>query len=231
MEVARPERFELPTFWFVGGICDTRQHTPYNKNQRTQRKSRSAFVWFRLVLYPVHGQLHGQFFGDRLSSRPQYANRDGGPDERPTKGLWVFRGHQRRIIRARISRHVYCELGKYFSGLDHAGVAACRRGYPGLLGRQANKAASRRQFQGRPGHHQLRGRTLWSNTCLVGNPKTLAGPGPCHLARRNQALHGDNPVALKCGIAQFWCSRAVLPSDCLPDVRRQSLVYVGLVGE
>ncbi len=41
------------------------------------------------------------------------------------------------------------------------------------------------------------------------------------LARRNQALHGDNRVALKCSIAQFWHSPAVFPSDCLPDVPLQ----------
>ena len=40
-------------------------------------------------------------------------------------------------------------------------------------------------------------------------------------SRGNQALHGDNRVALKCSIAQFWCSRAASPSDCLPDVPQQ----------
>ena len=45
---------------FVGGFCATRQHTPYNKNQRNQREERKVLGWHRLVLYPVHGQLHGQ---------------------------------------------------------------------------------------------------------------------------------------------------------------------------
>ena len=57
----RPERFELPTFWFVGGIFALQETTPAYKSQRNQQKQSRAFGWFRLALYPVHGQLHGQF--------------------------------------------------------------------------------------------------------------------------------------------------------------------------
>jgi len=32
-KVVRPGGLELPTFWFVGGFRDTRQHTQYNKSQ------------------------------------------------------------------------------------------------------------------------------------------------------------------------------------------------------
>jgi len=61
--VARPEGFEPPAFWFVGGICDTEETTPTYKSQRNQQKQSRAFGWFRLGLYPVHGHLHGHFGG------------------------------------------------------------------------------------------------------------------------------------------------------------------------
>ncbi len=51
------------------------------------------------------------------------------------------------------------------------------------------------------------------------------------LARRNQALHRDNRVALKCSIAQFWHSPAVFPSDCLPDVPLQVFDSENVAGE
>ena len=86
-KMVRPERFELPTFWFVGGICATRQHTRYNKNQRNQREKGIALGWRRLALYPVHGKLHGKFalfgfastpisFLDLLLPSLPYHNRD-----------------------------------------------------------------------------------------------------------------------------------------------------------
>jgi len=58
--MARPERFELPTFWFVGGNRVTRGTTPAYKSLKNQQKTHPAFGWFRMALYPVHGQLHGQ---------------------------------------------------------------------------------------------------------------------------------------------------------------------------
>ena len=61
IRVARPERFELPTFWFVGGFRTTRQHTQYNKSQRNQRRTATRVGPFWLALYPVHGKLHGKF--------------------------------------------------------------------------------------------------------------------------------------------------------------------------
>ena len=62
-KVARPERFELPTFWFVGGIFALQQTTPAYKSQRNQQKQSCAFGWFRLALYPVHVHLHGHLRG------------------------------------------------------------------------------------------------------------------------------------------------------------------------
>jgi len=59
--MARPERLELPTFWFVGGFSHTRQHTPSYRNQENQQNTRRVLGWRRLTLYPVHGQSHGQF--------------------------------------------------------------------------------------------------------------------------------------------------------------------------
>jgi hypothetical protein len=38
-------------------------------------------------------------------------------------------------------------------------------------------------------------------------------------------------VALKCSIAQFWCSRGTLPSDCLPDALQQLADYAEFAGE
>src|SRR6516164_7875303 len=50
----RPERFELPTFWFVGRFCARQQTTPAYRNQQNQRRTRFPFGWFRLLLYTVH---------------------------------------------------------------------------------------------------------------------------------------------------------------------------------
>jgi hypothetical protein len=59
--MARPERFELPTFWFVGGKSALQQTTAADNSQRNQQEAHTAFGCFRLVLYPVHGKLHGKF--------------------------------------------------------------------------------------------------------------------------------------------------------------------------
>ena len=66
--VARPEGFEPPAFWFVGGICDTEETTPTYKSQRNQQKQSRAFGWFRLGLYPVHGHLRGHFGKPRTNN-------------------------------------------------------------------------------------------------------------------------------------------------------------------
>jgi len=42
------------------------QATPTYKSQSNQRGKRSAFSWFRLALYSVHGHLHGHFQRERL---------------------------------------------------------------------------------------------------------------------------------------------------------------------
>ena len=60
--------------------------------------------------------------------------------------------------------------------------------------------------------------------------RTKLRPGR-FLARRNQALHGDKRIALKCSSAQFWCSPTALPSDCLPDVLAQGLEFVRVAGK
>ncbi len=59
--VVRPGGFELPTFWFVGGNCALHGTTAAYNTQRNPRKTQLAFGWRMTVLYPVHGQLHGQF--------------------------------------------------------------------------------------------------------------------------------------------------------------------------
>ena len=64
--MARPERFELPTFWFVGGFQAPQQTTAVDNSQRNQQKTRAVFGWRRTVLYLVHGQLHGQFSSGSL---------------------------------------------------------------------------------------------------------------------------------------------------------------------
>jgi len=66
--VARPERFELPTFWFVGKIRATRQPkaTDYNKYKETQLSTLgllSRFGWFctlhRTRTEPAQSRLSG----------------------------------------------------------------------------------------------------------------------------------------------------------------------------
>ena len=60
-EVARPERFELPAFWFVGRFQAVQRTTPTERNQQNQRKMPCAFGSCCTVLYSVHGHLHGHF--------------------------------------------------------------------------------------------------------------------------------------------------------------------------
>ena len=59
--MARPERFELPTFWFVGGNRATQQTTRAYSNQRNQQETQFPFGWYRTVLYPVHGNFTETF--------------------------------------------------------------------------------------------------------------------------------------------------------------------------
>jgi hypothetical protein len=61
VSMVRPGGFELPTFWFVGGNCALQGTTAANNTQRNQRKAPKVLGWRKTVLYPVHGQLHGQF--------------------------------------------------------------------------------------------------------------------------------------------------------------------------
>ena len=51
------------------------------------------------------------------------------------------------------------------------------------------------------------------------------------LSRRNQARLARKHVALKCSIAQFWCSPVSFPSDCLPDVLPQVFESAQFAGE
>ena len=41
--MARPERFELPAFWFVGGFRPLQQTTASDKGQENQQKALAAF--------------------------------------------------------------------------------------------------------------------------------------------------------------------------------------------
>ncbi len=52
----RPERFELPTFWFVGQFSSPRQTKPASPVQRNKRNPASLVAPFCFGLSPVHGQ-------------------------------------------------------------------------------------------------------------------------------------------------------------------------------
>ena len=54
--MVRPERFELPTFWFVARILPTQQHKPNGNRQKTQAMRSRSFGCFWFVLYPVLAQ-------------------------------------------------------------------------------------------------------------------------------------------------------------------------------
>src|SRR5215469_5126667 len=65
--MARPEGLEPPTLCLEGRFRNTRRTTPASKSQQNQRDNAIRVGPFRLLLYPVHGQLHGQF---RLPLQP-----------------------------------------------------------------------------------------------------------------------------------------------------------------
>jgi len=54
--MARPERFELPTFWFVVGIWTQRQASTANNYQENQHSRGAVLGRFRLLLAVVNGQ-------------------------------------------------------------------------------------------------------------------------------------------------------------------------------
>jgi hypothetical protein len=83
----RPGGLELPTFWFVGGICELQQTTPADKSLQNQREMLSAFGSFRLALYPVHGHSRGQFRtrGTGEGKRDRYQH-----DGLPTTMLGIY---------------------------------------------------------------------------------------------------------------------------------------------
>ena len=58
--IARPERFELPTFWFVAEFRPLHPTKPTNYNQQNNRKYCSSFVSFWLTLTAVQRHSHGQ---------------------------------------------------------------------------------------------------------------------------------------------------------------------------
>jgi hypothetical protein len=76
----RPERFELPTFWFVGGLWALRGSTAANNTQRNQRKAPWDLGSHWTALYPVRGQSHGQFAplhrGASVRTLPRFNDRD-----------------------------------------------------------------------------------------------------------------------------------------------------------
>jgi hypothetical protein len=53
--------YELPTFWFVGGLGELQQTTPAQNSLKNLRETPAAFSSFWLLLFPVHEQSHGQF--------------------------------------------------------------------------------------------------------------------------------------------------------------------------
>jgi len=53
--MARPERFELPAFWFVAQFLQLHPTTPTNYNQQNNRKGRRRFGSFGLLSAAVHG--------------------------------------------------------------------------------------------------------------------------------------------------------------------------------
>ena len=59
--IARPERFELPTFWFVAEFHPLHPTTPANQDQQNNRKRCCGFAPFWLALAAVHGHFHGQW--------------------------------------------------------------------------------------------------------------------------------------------------------------------------
>ena len=59
--MVRPGGFELPTFWFVGGLSALHGTTAADNTQRNQRRAEPDLGWRWMTLYPVHGQSHGQF--------------------------------------------------------------------------------------------------------------------------------------------------------------------------
>ena len=92
----RPERFELPAFWFAGESQALQQTTAANKSQRNQQKALAAFGWRRTLLYPAHGQIHGQFRRRELNHLPEI-NAGRGCDER-AHGAHDIRGADRVVM-------------------------------------------------------------------------------------------------------------------------------------
>jgi len=73
-EMAHPERFGLPAFWFVGGSQALQQTTAADESERNQQQANPGFGWCRTLLY---GQLHGRFRRRELSHLPEInAGRD-----------------------------------------------------------------------------------------------------------------------------------------------------------
>ena len=59
--MARPERFELPTFWFVAEFHPLHPTRLTNQAQQNNRKRCCGFAPFWLALAAVHGHFHGQW--------------------------------------------------------------------------------------------------------------------------------------------------------------------------
>jgi hypothetical protein len=71
--MVRPERFELPAFWFVAKFDPLHPTTPANQTQRNNKKRLLLFA----SLWPVSVALHGHFT-DSLSLSPNRKARQGG---------------------------------------------------------------------------------------------------------------------------------------------------------
>src|ERR1039458_2095347 len=59
--MARPERFELPAFWFVAEFHLLHPTTPTNQPQRNNRERCCGVAPFWLALAALHGHFHGQW--------------------------------------------------------------------------------------------------------------------------------------------------------------------------
>src|SRR5215469_344596 len=95
--MARPERFELPTFWFVGGIFALQETTPAYKSQRNQQKQSRAFGRFRLALYRVHGHLRGHFGNPRTNNYLARSNQMITASYTQRTAMMTVRAFSRRI--------------------------------------------------------------------------------------------------------------------------------------
>jgi hypothetical protein len=223
----RPERFELPTFWFVGGLRTTQQPKATDSNQRNQQKAPSAFGWFRLVLYPVHGKSHGKFV------------------HRSTKrlcGLSADRSHSDRSPHTNIRRYRLAQLGKsrrlrpvseHQSQFSFYGPSTYVCDFPRIdAGSYSSKPLL--VLDSHPG--TKRGNStigqmlvlVGRRTCKSGSAKTggLRPARASFVSASNQLQNGDHREQN----FVFKAQKSLSASPCIPDMRLQAYEHTGLAG-